>query len=99
MLKITFLIPQLADSEAVPEKNKKEIEELKVVLEKLNSQRSKEQEAVTQVLASLKEETGELQENKDKLQTQLSELKTVVDQARSKVNCSQFYLNIFKKYF
>lgn len=67
-----------------------------MVLEKLNSQRSKEQEAVTRVLASLKEETGELQENKDKLQTQLSELKTVVDQARSKVNCSHFYLNIFK---
>lgn len=78
-------VQQLAAAAAVPEDNEKEIGELKTVLDKLNKQRNKEQEEVTNVLAGLQEETRELQEQKEQLQTKLTGLKQTVDQARSKV--------------
>ncbi|XP_054270748.1 structural maintenance of chromosomes protein 4 isoform X2 [Macrosteles quadrilineatus] len=86
---------KLTAAEAIPEKNQKEIEDLKKVLEKCNSQRTKEQEEVSRVLASLQEETRELQDQKDKLQAELSGLKQTVDQARSKHDLAESEMKIY----
>ncbi|CAH1399854.1 unnamed protein product [Nezara viridula] len=92
---------KLAELEKLPEKNGKEIEELKVVEVKLRKERDVEEAEVQKILGSIKEETKELQETKDGLSNTLIGLNKIKDEAKSKYEIAKtelkLYLNNEKK--
>lgn len=77
---------QIVDLEKVPEKNQKEIVELKVVSAKLEESRKTVEAEVDKVLASVREETQELQDRKEVLLNELMGLTATRDKAKSAVS-------------
>ncbi|XP_075232344.1 structural maintenance of chromosomes 4-like protein gluon [Lycorma delicatula] len=86
---------KLTELKNVPDKNRKDIDELKKLQEKLKIEHSKEEAEVNKVLASLQEETVGLQDEKEKHQTVLSSLKEVVADAKSKHDLAQSDLDVY----
>lgn len=75
----------MADLERLPEKNTKEIEELKSLEPKLIKEQENEQKGVEAVMATIAAEAKSLTEKKDKLQNELVVLTGTTDEYKSKV--------------
>lgn len=71
--------------ENLPEKNTKEIEELKTLEPKLLKEQEAEQKKVEEVMATIATEAKSLTEKKDKLQNQLVGLTEASAEQKSKV--------------
>ncbi|XP_053673765.1 structural maintenance of chromosomes protein 4 [Anopheles nili] len=79
---------------AVPEKNKREIDESQVKIESLTKQKVEVEANLAANMATLKDETKVLLEEKEKLQTELVELKRVVDENKSALSIAESELKI-----
>lgn len=77
---------QLIELQELPEKNTKEIEELKTLEPKLIKEQEAEQKQVEAVMATIASEAKALTEKKDKLQNQLVGLNEVTAEQKSKVS-------------
>uniref|UniRef100_A0A8C0IDM7 Structural maintenance of chromosomes protein n=1 Tax=Bubo bubo TaxID=30461 RepID=A0A8C0IDM7_BUBBB len=79
----------------VPCSSEKVISEATSKKELLEKAKEKEEEKLSQVLDSLKEETQELQEEKERKEKELMEFSKTVNEARSKMDVAQSELDIY----
>uniref|UniRef100_A0A146KK78 Structural maintenance of chromosomes protein n=1 Tax=Lygus hesperus TaxID=30085 RepID=A0A146KK78_LYGHE len=87
---------KFSELENVPEKNEREIEELKGIAEKLKVDREKEEKEVEGVLAGLQAETQELQDKKDVLLTQLMGLRKTKDTAKAAYDVAKTEVSLYQ---
>ena len=82
----------------IPEKNEKQIEELKLLEPKVTAEVEEEQKALDKVMKSMGEETKDLTEKKDKLQNELVGLRENLGSHQAKVSRSTPCISIAVKF-
>lgn len=92
---------KLEEFQSVGDKSKPEIEKCVAVMEKLEKQKLEEEQLLSEIMASLKDETEGLQKEKEGKENDLMEKQKVVNEARSNYDIAknelEIYLSTYKR--
>lgn len=89
-------IEKMKEFETAPERCTKEIEEFKQKMKILEKRKIEAEEKLSEVMASLKEDTQELQDEKEVLENKLVGLSQKVNQTKSKLDVSVAELELYR---
>jgi len=81
--------------EAMPETRQKELEELKVLLERTSSDKARAEEVLQRAMASIKDDAAPIVAEKEQRETELVPLRQRVNKAKSKLTIAEDEKNLF----